>query len=109
MAFEYLMSDLLLSNRLIRFVENLDKIHAFNYPDLPRIYEEALYIYRLGTDEETFQKCGFTIRPETEEKFKRYYSLHQRNDLKELKRQFGNTYWYYLHYISPHGNKIIDK
>lgn len=109
MAFEYLMSDLLLSNRLIRFVENLDKIHAFNYPDLPRIYEEALYIYRLGTDEETFPKCGFTIRPETEEKFKRYYSLHQRNDLKELKRQFGNTYWYYLHYISPHGNKIIDK
>lgn len=109
MAFEYLMSDLLLSNHLIRFVENLKRIHAFSYPRFPRIYEEALYIYRLGVDEETFNKFGFTIRPETEERFKLYYSLHQKGNMKELQKQFGNTYWYYLNYVSPYGNKIIDK
>lgn len=109
MAFEYLMSDLLLSNRLVRFAENLNRIHAFSYPELPRIYEEALYIYRLGVDKETFEQCGFSIRPETEERFKRYYSLYQKGNQKELQQQFGNTYWYYLHHISPYGNKIIEK
>lgn len=109
MAFEYLMSNLLLSNQLERFVDNLKRIHNFSYPQLPPVYEEALYIYRLGVDEETFNKTGFTIRPETEERFKAYYSLHQSGNMKALQKQFGNTYWYYLNYISPYGNKIINK
>lgn len=109
MAFEYLMSDLLLSNRLVRFAENLRKMHSFSYPQLPRIYEEALYVYRLGVDEETFNSSGFTIRPETEERFKTYYSHLQKGNRKELQQKFGNTYWYYLNYISPYGNKIINK
>lgn len=109
MAFEYLMSNLLLSNQLVRFVENLKRIHSFSYPQLPRIYEEALYAYRLGVDEETFNRSGFTICPETEERFRSYYSLHQKGNIKELQKQFGNTYWYYLNYVSPYGNKIINK
>lgn len=109
MAFEYLMSNLLLSNQLIRFAENLKRIWAFSYPEFPRIYEEALYIYRLGVDEETFNKLGFKISPATEERFKTYYFLYQKKDMQELKNKFGNTYWYYLNFLSPYGNKIIDK
>lgn len=109
MAFEYLMSDLLLSNQLVRFAENLKKIRSFSYPALPRIYEEALYTYRLGVDEETFKKLGFNISPVTEERFKAYYALYQRKDMQTLKKQFGNTYWYYLNFISPYGNKVINK
>lgn len=109
MAFEYLMSDLLLSNQLIRFTENLKRIQAFSYPEFPRIYEEALYTYRLGVDEETFNKLGFKISPATEERFKTYYSLYQKKDMQELKNKFGNTYWYYLNFLSPYGNKISNK
>lgn len=109
MAFEYLMSDLLLSNQLVRFVDNLKRIHSFSYPQFPPVYEEALYAYRLEVDEETFHKTGFTIRPETEERFKTYYSLQQKGDMKALQKQFGHTYWYYLNYLSPYGNKIINK
>ena len=109
MAFEYLMSDLLLSNQLVRFAENMKRIRAFSYPELPRIYEEALYIYRLGVNEETFNKTGFRISPTTEERFKAYYSLYQKKDMQELRKQFGNTYWYYLNFLSPYGNKVINK
>lgn len=109
MAFEYLMSDLLLSNQLVRFAENLKRIRAFSYPELPGIYEEALYIYRLGVNEETFNKTGFRISPTTEERFKAYYSLYQKKDMQELRKLFGNTYWYYLNFLSPYGNKVINK
>lgn len=109
MAFEYLMSDLLLSNQLVRFAENLKRIRSFSYPALPRIYEEALYTYRLGVDEDTFNKLGFDISPATEERFKAYYALYQRKDRQALKKQFGNTYWYYLNFLSPYGNKVITK
>lgn len=109
MAFEYLMSDLLLSNQLIRFAENLKRIRHFSYPVFPRIYEEALYTYRLGVDEETFNRLDFNISPATEERFKTYYALYQKKDRQALKKQFGNTYWYYLNFISPYGNKVINK
>lgn len=109
MAFEYLMSNLLLSNQLVRFADNLKRIRHFSYPQMPPIYEEALYVYKLGVDEETFSKTGFSIRPETEERFKTYYALYQKGDREELQKQFGTSYWFYLNYISPYGNKIINK
>lgn len=109
MAFEYLMSNLILSNQITRFAENLERIRNFAYPSLPRLYEEALYSYKLGVDDETFQVLGFTISQETEERFRNYYILYQHKELKKLKEQFGDTFWYYLHFLSPYGNKIIDK
>lgn len=46
MAFEYLMSYLLLSNRLEQFAKNLPRIEAFNYPEMPPLYREALERYK---------------------------------------------------------------
>lgn len=108
MAFEYLMSDLLLSNQVVRFAENLYRIKNFSYPSLPPIYEEALFIYKLGVDEATFKNLGFIINPSTEARFKNYYSLMKSGDLKSLKERYGGTYWYYLNFMSPYGSKIIN-
>ena len=107
MAFEYLMSDLLLSNHVVRFVNNLKWMPLFSYTDMPRIYEEALYIYKLGVDEEEFSKIGIRISPGMESRFKRYYQLVQSKQMETLRKEFGNTYWFYLNYISPYGNRVI--
>ena len=107
MAFEYLMSNLLLSNHVVRFVDNLKLMSHFSYTELPRIYEEALYIYKLGVGEEEFSKVGIKISPATEDRFKRYYGLVQSKQWGTLQKEFGNTYWFYLNYISPYGNKVI--
>lgn len=109
MAFEYLMSYLLLSNQLIRFAENLPKIQAFSYPQMPRLYEEALYVYKVGVSEEAFRQTGFRISPDTEKRFQAYYTLHQTGKTQQLEEQFGDTYWFYLHYKSPYGSKAINK
>lgn len=108
MAFEYLMSQLLLSNHVVRFANNVGRIRALNYPAMPRIYEEALLVYKLGVSEETFNQLGLTISSETEQRFNAYYALLQKGDMEKLKQQFGDTYWYYLNYLSIYGSKIIE-
>lgn len=108
MAFEYLMSNLLLSNQLVRFAENLPRMRAFSFSRMPRIYEEAMYIYKIGVDAETYSKVGIEISAETERRFKRYYTLYKQQNQKALETEFGKTYWYYLHFISPYGSKIIQ-
>lgn len=109
MASEYLLSNLLLSNHLVRFVDNLSRLPFFKDQQMPRIYEEALYIYQIGTDKETFDKLGLTVSPETEQRFQRYYALYKQQNNTALQTEFGNTYWYYLHFISPYGNKVIQE
>ena len=107
MAFEYLMCDLLLSNQVVRFVEHLPLMERFDYPAMPAIFEEALLMYKLGVGEERFAATGFAISSQTEQRFARYYELFQQKDNYRLRQEFGKTYWYYLNFISPYGNKII--
>lgn len=108
MAFEYLMSNLLLSNQVVRFVDNLKFIHNYSYSSLPPIYEEALYIYKLGVSEDEFNEVGFTVSTETVKKFADYYQLMKKGQIEALRARFGKTYWFYLNYVSPYGNKVIQ-
>lgn len=107
MAYDYLMSNLLLSNHVVRFAKNLKQINRYGYSELPPVYEEALYIYKLGVSEEEFAQIGIPVRPETEQRFKRYYQLVQKRQMDRLQAEFGKTYWFYLNYISPYGNKVL--
>ena len=107
MAFEYLMSSFLLSNQVSHFAENLYRMKKFNYPKMPACFEEALYLYKLGKSE-AFEKMKLTISSETEQRFREYYQLYNQGDTQQLKDRFGHTYWFYLHFISPYGNKIIE-
>lgn len=107
MAFEYLMSYLLLSNNVIRFVDNLPRIKEFDYKTLPAIYEEALLVYKLRVGEEKFAQAGYTVSAETEARFARYYQLMENQQVRVLQKEFGKTFWFYLNYISPYGKKVI--
>jgi hypothetical protein len=107
MAYDYLMADLLLSNHVTRFVEYLPKRQAFDRGALPPAYEEALYIYRLKVGDEAFNELGFTLSPNIEDRFHRYYTLMQSKQWKALQEEFGHTYWFYLKFLSPYGDKVI--
>lgn len=107
MAFEYLMSYLLLSNNVIRFVDNLHRIHHFDYPSLPTAYEEALLVYKLRVGEDKFKESGYSVSAETEARFTRYYQLMENQQVPILQKEFGNSFWFYLNYISPYGKKVI--
>lgn len=107
MAFEYLMCDLLLSNHLEKFIQNLSFFSAFHYFRMPEIFNEALLIYKLGIGEKTFKAKGLSVDEGTEQRFARYYTLFKENNITALQQEFGQTYWYYLNFISPYGNKVI--
>lgn len=113
MAFEYLMSYFLLSNRVVKFTENLYRIENFSYKSLPKIYDEALMIYKLGASKEQNEALGWSVSPETESRFKSYYQDYMARMGMDrdgsMKRKYGDTYWYYLHFSSPYGRKVIEK
>lgn len=109
MAFEYLMSFLLLSDDLPRFMENLKLINNFDYPEIPRIYQEAMYYYKMSLPRGEFEKYGLTVSPETEERFKEFFTLSKTNNIDLLEKKFGNTYWFYVNHKSSYSNNLIKR
>lgn len=101
MAYEYLMCDLLLSNNLSRFVENLQLAASF-YKQMPRIFDEALLVYQLGgNDTKDLQPSD-----DTKSRFQQYAQIAQSGNMAALQAEFGNTYWFYLNCVSPYGNRL---
>jgi hypothetical protein len=107
MAYEYLQAYFLLKNDVASFVQYLPMVKNYPYPHLPVVFQEALALYtyelrRRGKDLPKLKLDGDIIK-----KFNNYLSVIQSNngDLQkaksELGRNFGNTYWFYVHYVSP--------
>jgi len=107
MAYEYLQAYFLLKNDVASFVQYFPMGKKYQYPHLPVVFQEALALYtfelrRRGKDMPKLKLDGDVIK-----KFNNYLSVIQSNngDLQkaksELERNFGNTYWFYVHYLSP--------
>ena len=105
MAFEYFMSALLLNNYVLDFAQNIHRMKAFDYKKMPRIFDEALCICKVMEKEE-FDKLGIEVSPETEARFQRYSEIFKQGNRVGLKREFENSYWYYIHFVSTYGNQL---
>ena len=99
-AFEYLMTEHLMNLELNKVIDQLWRLDKFNYPGIPRHYEEALLLYQQsrGTDIDLGRR---KIRPETLHRFRQFSEAMNQQlfkteaGRKELARAFGDTYWYY--------------
>lgn len=103
-AKDYLLAMLLLSNNVKGFVEALPK----DMKPMPVIYQQALLIYKLRVGEEQFAAEGLHIDPVVEKYFEGYAKASQSMDVSALAARYGNTYWFYINHVSPHGRKAID-
>ena len=74
MAFEYLMAHYLLTRQLDNFLHYLPAAKAFNYPEIPAHYEEALLVARTlkGAPLAIPNINGKTPRAETIQRFERF-------------------------------------
>ena len=107
MAFEYFMACCLLEGDLSRFVANLHRLSDFDYPRIPRHFEEALLVYLQLTGRREIPLQGKDISQETVRRFNDFnqiFARYKRNKdaaYNELVK-YRDTYWFYgLYYYQP--------
>ncbi|MBN1924352.1 MAG: hypothetical protein JW798_00825 [Prolixibacteraceae bacterium] len=107
MAYEYLMALYLLNNDLASFVRYYSLGKQFGYQAIPTLYQQALLLYTYELNRQGKKFAQLNYRKENIEMFTEYLSVLKKYNgnrpdaQKELKQKFGNTYWYYIHYVSP--------
>ncbi len=103
MAFEYLMALYMLEKNLEKFVENIGRLKDFNYPRIPRCYEEALLAY-MYVYKKMVKVHGYEISSQSRERFNRFifttnkYVIDEKAAFAELSQKFGDTYFFYYIY-----------
>ncbi len=108
MAFEYFIASCLLRHDIGNVIKNLHYLLDLNYAAIPKNIEEAILVYILFQNGQNIHLEPYYISNTTAQRFNRYndilYNKHK-NDLKAAKKDlalhFRDTYWYYLHYVSP--------
>jgi hypothetical protein len=103
MAYEYLLASLLLDRNIDDFVKVVPDLKNYGYSRLPLHIEEAMIFYNFY-ERKNIIPPGYSIRQETINKFNDYariYSMYRNNRqvaAYELRKKYGNTYWYYLQF-----------
>jgi hypothetical protein len=107
MAFEYFMAYCLLEGQVGRFIKNLSRLNDYDYPKIPRHFEEAMLIYNQLTGGKGVTLQGREISEQTIRKFndfnriKAKYKSDKTAARDELVK-YRDTYWFYgLYYFKP--------
>lgn len=97
-AKDYLLALLMLANDQNALMEHIDresmKIHTV---------QEAMLIFSMYPLEPDLENYGLTLSKETEDRYGKYRDLFRRNQMGELERNFGNTFWEYINNHCPYG------
>jgi hypothetical protein len=107
MAYEYLQAYFLLKNDIASFIQYFPMEEKYGYLHLPETYQEALALYTFELRRRGKDVLKLKLDSRIIKKLNDYLSVIQlyNGDLNkaqnDLKKNFGNTYWYYVHYVSP--------
>ena len=107
MAFEYFMAYCLLEGKVGRFIKNLQRLNDYDYPKIPRHFEEAMLIYNQLTGGEGVTIQGKEISEQTIRKFNDFnrIKVKYKNDKTAARNElvkYRDTYWFYgLYYFKP--------
>lgn len=107
MAFEYLMVYYMLSNKFLAFNNNLFRLNDFGYEKIPKHFQEVIAVIIDIRGEAAVKLEGYKFERDIINDFRSYVSTMQFNKgdlakaMKPLNAKYGDTYWYFLDYISP--------
>ena len=100
MAFEYWMALLLLTKDFEGFMENLHYLKNFNYPAVPRLYQQALLVI-TSNPEKSYDIPPIAFNNETIELYNKFFQIinQHRDDPQKsidiLKEKYSNNYFFY--------------
>jgi len=106
LAYEYLMSSYLLQKDLDKFLEFLPLEKTMSYPELPLIFQEALIYAKTLLTEWPEALKEYKISDNVSKRIDEYaraFSSGGNKNAAAMKRSFGSTYWYYVHFSDTHG------
>jgi hypothetical protein len=101
MAFEYLMTRYLLNGQVAQVVENMGRLSALGYREIPRLYEEAIVVHEFATETRIELDGGLHVSQATRRRFEEFKSISRRfrsnlpGARKELAPSFGQSFFYY--------------
>jgi hypothetical protein len=101
-AFEYKMAFLLLKKNYPEILHELPKFERLGYTHLPVHIEEAVIALAVSNNGKIPDTGNLRISKKTELRWNQFLSVLQQNgnNVKsaepELKRRFGDTFWYYV-------------
>jgi hypothetical protein len=107
MAFEYFMAYCLLDGQISRFMKHLYLLNSFNYPKIPRHFEEAMLIYNQLTGGKGISLPGKTISEQTIRRFADFNKIMAKYNKDKMAAhselaKYRDTYWFYgLYYYKP--------
>ena len=109
MAFEYLMARYLLECKFDYLLKYLDTFKKLGYRKYPRHIEEALLLISI-MDPSKKVKLDYSINAQTIKQFDSILSKSKSKTeaQRTLKKEFRNTYWYYVRYIYPEIEKFKE-
>ena len=106
-VFEYLMAYYMLQKDIEKIKWCIDAYYPnFNYPAIPAHYEEALLVYQSAMKAGDDLLKQYPVSSDTRQRFARYNQMYlsaqgNKRNFELLEKQFGATYWFYLHYVKP--------
>lgn len=100
----------MLNKHLGKLVRNFERLHDFDYPELPTHYEEAalIYVYRTRKPLNLSGYLSSLQKRRQIEDFSRIlsgYGGDKQAASKELSTKFRNTYFFYYMYAPSGPNK----
>ncbi len=109
MAYQYLLMSDLLNRDVNLFTNDFLQLRMNQPAPLPQLYEEALVVFLASNPSIDSVAAQIGIRKETVDRFKTFYGFiaEHHGDVastyNELKRDYGDTYWFYLLRAVPNG------
>ena len=100
MAFEYLMASYMLSRQLGKLVQNLKWMNEFGYMELPRYYQEAIFIHACWTNQPVFLH-GRSLDPKIQEQIEQFskvfneYGRDKKAAIDALVQAHRGSYFFY--------------
>jgi hypothetical protein len=107
MAFEYFITYSLLTHDLARVIRLLPNLKILGYTKIPTHIEEAIMLFKTINQEFPVELGNYEISEKTLANFNNFskllmkYKNNRMEGQKEFARDFGNTYWYYIQFVSP--------
>lgn len=114
MAYDYLLTYCILDSHFPQFIEYLELYSQYGIKTLPKSWEEALALYIMKTKAAPAFVSPQLISENCINRFLSFnkaakqFSTDSNAGKTDLFSHYGNTYWYYILYLSPKVTNVLQ-